>query len=124
DLRGDRDHAIAGQNTVRESARMSVNDWGKVNRRSFLTTAAAGVGAGLGLGMGLAQAQVTNVGDDAIASSGSVRNNVSSFRMLNWQQYFDNTRGGAILVDLTSRALHYWSEDQSIYRLYPTSVPL
>ncbi len=103
---------------------MSVNDWGKVNRRSFLTTAAAGVGAGLGLGMGLAQAQVTNVGDDAIASSGSVRNNVSSFRMLNWQQYFDNTRGGAILVDLTSRALHYWSEDQSIYRLYPTSVPL
>lgn len=103
---------------------MSVNDWGKVNRRSFLTTAAAGVGAGLGLGMGLVQAQVTNVGDDAIASSGSVRNNVSSFRMLNWQQYFDNTRGGAILVDLTSRALHYWSEDQSIYRLYPTSVPL
>ena len=103
---------------------MSVNDWGKVNRRSFLTTAAAGVGAGLGLGMGLAQAQVTNVGDDAVASSGAVRNNVSSFRMLDWRQYFDNTRNGAILVDLTSRALHYWSEDQSIYRLYPTSVPL
>lgn len=103
---------------------MSVNDWGKVNRRSFLTTAAAGVGAGVGLGMGLAQAQVTNVGDDAVAGSGAVRNNVSSFRMLNWQQYFDNTRNGAILVDLTSRALHYWSEDKSIYRLYPTSVPL
>jgi lipoprotein-anchoring transpeptidase ErfK/SrfK len=44
--------------------------------------------------------------------------------MLQWQDYFDNTRNGAILVDLTSRALHYWSEDQSIYRLYPTSVPL
>lgn len=103
---------------------MSVNDWGKVNRRSFLTTAAAGVGAGVGLGMGLAQAQVTNVGDDAVAGNGAVRNNASSFRMLNWQQYFDNTRNGAILVDLTSRALHYWSDDQSIYRLYPTSVPL
>jgi lipoprotein-anchoring transpeptidase ErfK/SrfK len=56
--------------------------------------------------------------------SSTVRNNVSSFRMLQWQDYFDNTRNGAILVDLTSRALHYWSEDQSIYRLYPSSVPL
>jgi lipoprotein-anchoring transpeptidase ErfK/SrfK len=28
------------------------------------------------------------------------------------------------LVDLTSRALHFWSADQSIYRLYPTSVPM
>ena len=56
--------------------------------------------------------------------SSSARNNISSFRMLQWQDYFDSTRGGAILVDITSRALHYWSEDQSIYRLYPTSVPL
>lgn len=57
-------------------------------------------------------------------ASSSVRHNISSFRMLRWQDYFDNTRKGAILVDITSRALHYWSEDQSIYRLYPTSVPL
>nr|WP_245990368.1 L,D-transpeptidase [Tabrizicola piscis] len=56
--------------------------------------------------------------------SSTVRNNASSFRMLQWQDYFDNTRNGAILVDLTSRALHFWSEDQSIYRLYPSSVPL
>ena len=58
------------------------------------------------------------------AAGGAVRNNVSSFRMLDWQTYFDNTRNGAILVDITSRALHFWSDDQSIYRLYPTSVPL
>ena len=56
--------------------------------------------------------------------SSSVRANASSFRMLQWQDYFENTRNGAILCDLTSRALHFWSEDQSIYRLYPTSVPL
>ena len=56
--------------------------------------------------------------------SGSVRNNVSSFQMPQWQDYFENTRGGAILADTKSRALHYWSEDQSIYRLYPSSVPL
>jgi L,D-transpeptidase ErfK/SrfK len=34
------------------------------------------------------------------------------------------TKNGAILCDTKSRALHFWSEDQSIYKLYPTSVPL
>ncbi len=53
-----------------------------------------------------------------------VRRNISSFRALNWEPYFDSLKGGAVLVDTTSRALHYWSEDQSIYKLYPTSVPL
>ena len=53
-----------------------------------------------------------------------VRRNISSFRSLSWEPYFSNLRNGAILVDTTSRALHYWSEDQSIYKLYPTSVPL
>ncbi len=57
-------------------------------------------------------------------ADGPVRNNFSSFRMPDWQSYFDDTRGGAILVDITSRALHYWSEDQTVYKLYPTSVPL
>jgi lipoprotein-anchoring transpeptidase ErfK/SrfK len=54
----------------------------------------------------------------------SVRRNISSFRALDWRPYFDNTRNGAILVDIDSRAVHYWSEDQSIYKLYPSSVPL
>ena len=56
--------------------------------------------------------------------SPTVRRNISSFRSLDWRPYFDNTKNGAILVDITSRALHYWSEDQSFYKLYPTSVPL
>ncbi|WP_050605575.1 L,D-transpeptidase [Ruegeria sp. 6PALISEP08] len=54
----------------------------------------------------------------------SVRRNVSGFRALDWQPYFSNTRNGAILVDTVSRALHYWSDDQAIYKLYPSSVPL
>lgn len=58
------------------------------------------------------------------AASGSVRNNTSSFRMLDWRAYFSDTQNGAVLVDITSRALHFWSSDQSIYKLYPTSVPL
>ena len=52
------------------------------------------------------------------------RNNLSSFRLLDWQDYFENTKNGAILCDISSRALHFWSEDQSVYRLYPTSVPI
>lgn len=90
-----------------------------ISRRSLLG-GAVGM-AGLAALPALAQDATTEF---AAPVSSTVRNNVSSFRMLEWQNYFDNTRGGAILVDITSRALHYWSEDQSIYRLYPTSVPL
>jgi len=96
---------------------MSVERKSHLNRRLFLGTAAAGLGAGL-----LPARAQDNTTE--FTNSGSVRNNISSFRMLNWQDYFSNTANGAILVDITSRALHYWSEDQSIYRLYPTSVPL
>lgn len=53
-----------------------------------------------------------------------VRHNISSFRSLDWRPYFSNTKNGAVLVDIDSRALHFWSEDQSIYKLYPTSVPV
>jgi L,D-transpeptidase ErfK/SrfK len=90
-----------------------------ISRRGLLG-GAVGL-AGLAAMPALAQENTTEFTEPA---SSSARNNTSSFRMLQWQDYFDNTRGGAILVDITSRALHYWSEDQSIYRLYPTSVPL
>lgn len=90
----------------------------KVSRRAVLG-GAVGV-AGLAALPALAQDGST----EFIQPATSVRNNVSSFRMLQWQDYFDNTRNGAILADTTSRALHFWSDDQSIYRLYPTSVPL
>lgn len=90
----------------------------RVNRRAVLG-GAVGV-AGLAALPAFAQDGSTEFTEPAT----SVRNNISSFRMLQWQDYFDNTRNGAILADTTSRALHYWSEDQSIYRLYPTSVPL
>jgi hypothetical protein len=92
---------------------------GMISRRAVLG-GAAGV-AGLAAFPALAQDGTTEFTPPV---SSSVRNNISSFRMLQWQNYFDNTNGGAILVDITSRALHFWSADQSIYRLYPTSVPL
>jgi L,D-transpeptidase ErfK/SrfK len=54
----------------------------------------------------------------------AVRRNISSFRSISWEPYFSNLNNGAILVDTVSRALHYWSEDSSVYKLFPSSVPL
>lgn len=90
-----------------------------MNRRLFLGSTAAAMGA-------IATPALAQTGSTILESdiSGSVRRNVSSFRSLEWRPYFQSLRGGAILVDTTSRALHYWSEDESIYKLYPTSVPM
>ncbi len=56
--------------------------------------------------------------------TGPVRNNISAFRTLDWQDHFDTLNNGAIIADLDSRALHYWSEDGATYLLFPCSVPL
>lgn len=58
------------------------------------------------------------------ALSSNYRRNMSSFRSLQWQPYFSDLKNGAILVDIDSRALHFWSQDGATYKLYPTSVPL
>ncbi|AKS46250.1 L,D-transpeptidase catalytic domain [Octadecabacter temperatus] len=49
--------------------------------------------------------------------------NASSFVTQDWQDHFQSLGRGAILADITSRALHYWGSDGS-YRLYPSSVPM
>jgi L,D-transpeptidase ErfK/SrfK len=89
------------------------------SRRSILAGA-----AGLVTAAALPAFAQTSTTEMENPAQGVIRNNISSFRMLDWRNYFDNTRNGAVLVDITSRALHYWSEDQSVYKLYPTSVPL
>jgi hypothetical protein len=88
-----------------------------LNRRSFLATSAAAIGTG-------AVAQTENTTEIESDISQTVIRNVLSFRTLDWQPYFNNLNGGAILVDIQSRALHYWNSDQTVYKLYPTSVPL
>lgn len=52
-----------------------------------------------------------------------VRHNLSSFSSQDWQDHFETLGRVTILCDTTSRALHYWNEDGSDYRIYPTSVP-
>lgn len=49
--------------------------------------------------------------------------NASSFVTQSWQDHFQSLGNGAILADITSRALHYWAADGT-YRLYPSSVPM
>ncbi|MCZ7674874.1 MAG: L,D-transpeptidase [Roseovarius sp.] len=90
------------------------------NRRAFLAGTAAAIGAPA-LAQNMDSATTIEMEQDV---SESVRHNISSFRALHWQPYFSNLHNGAILVDTGSRALHFWSEDQTIYKLYPTSVPM
>ena len=89
-----------------------------MKRREFLGTAGAALLSSQPL---LAQDNSTEFEGEPRAL---VPRNISSFRALDWRPYFNNLRKGAILADTTSRALHYWSEDESIYRLYPSSVPI
>lgn len=93
-----------------------------LNRRLFIAAAAATLG-----GTALpARAQSFNNSTEfeTQTTEATPRANISSFRLRDWRDYFANTTNGVILVDITSRALHFWSEDQTIYKLYPTSVPL
>jgi len=90
-----------------------------LSRRAFIAAAAAATGTGA-----LAQSATSNSTEIEGQVSQTLRRNMSSFRTLDWQPYFNSLRRGAILVDIQSRALHFWSEDQSIYKLYPTSVPM
>lgn len=108
---------------------MSSEDAHKLSRRSVVGSAAAFAAVSLAapafaqttLATSATDASTTEIENDI---SNNVRRNISSFRSLEWQPYFDNLNKGAILVDITSRALHFWNEDATIYRLYPTSVAL
>ena len=54
----------------------------------------------------------------------ATRRNISSFRVPSWRDHFDNLKNGVILSDTVSRMVQFWSEDESIYKLYPSSVPM
>ncbi len=91
-----------------------------VARRTFLLGAAAVLGTPT-LAQSVHAATATEMARDI---SETVRHNISAFRALHWKPHFSNLKNGAILVDISSRALHFWSEDETIYKLYPTSVPM
>ena len=101
---------------------MGQNETSAWNRRGVMAAGAAALGAtALGIPAYAQQENSTEIEGDI---SGAVRRNISSFRALHWEPYFATLNNGAILVDIQSRALHFWSADQSVYKLYPTSVPV
>ena len=97
---------------------MTIKRTDRLGRRAFLATGAAFLST-----PAIAQTGSSTTEVERDLSEAVVRN-ISSFRSLDWQPYFSSLRNGAILVDVTSRALHYWSDDGSTYKLYPSSVPL
>ncbi|WP_195821004.1 L,D-transpeptidase [Roseobacter sp. MH60115] len=102
---------------------MSVKRFTTPSRRSFLAGSAAMLATpALAQDASSVNSAATTQGERDLSEV--VRRNISSFRTLDWRPYFSNLRNGAVLVDIDSRALHYWAEDESFYKLYPSSVPL
>lgn len=87
-----------------------------ITRRTALLGAAA---SGLVFAAGNAAAR-----SNQNLAAPALQRNISVFRVASWQDHFDNLRNGAILCDINSRAVQFWSEDESTYKLYPSSVPL
>ena len=83
----------------------------RFSRRSFLVGAASA---------SVLSAQRALASQDTDAP---VRNNISSFRVHDWQDHFDALGQGIIIADTTTRALQFWTNDGAM-RIFPTSVPL
>lgn len=101
---------------------MTVSNPYKLSRRGFIAAGLASMAS-----QSLAQTTTgtgATTGEEVESEISSVvRRNTSGFRTLEWQPYFANLKKGAVLVDIDSRALHFWEEDGT-YHLYPSSVPL
>ncbi|WP_430389763.1 L,D-transpeptidase [Blastomonas fulva] len=90
------------------------------NRRQMLTLAGSGL-VSLSASASLAQSLVDEIEAD---STPRARRNSMGFRTVQWRDHFDSLRHGAIICDSASRAVHYWSEDESTYLVFPCSVPM
>lgn len=99
---------------------MKRTDKKQINRRIFIGASAASLAAGALPSYAL---DVENSLDGENNNS-ATRHNLSGFQMRKWEDYFTTTHNGMILADIESRALHFWSEDLTIYKVYPVSVPL
>ena len=95
------------------------NEITKMNRRQFTKS----VASGMAIATFPQLAQTQSIEEDTKLGDGVIRN-ISSFKARNWKAYFNDLENGAILSDTTSRAIHFWSEDNKIYKIYPTSVPI
>ena len=92
-----------------------------MSRRTLLSTGVLALGA-------VAMPSILRAQDtpeyQAERPATTVRQNVMGFINHDWADHFSTLQRGAILCDTQSRAVHYWSEDESTYLVYPTSVPM
>ena len=66
------------------------------------------------------------VGQTAFASQDNeetIRNNISSLRVHDWEDHFDALGFGIIIADTTAKVIQHWTSDGRM-NLYPSSVPL
>ena len=94
---------------------MSNHSTPRFNRRAFLAAGAAAGGI-LAAPPGLAQSTAP--------VRERVHRNIMGFTARHWRDHFSNLRNGAILCDTQSRCVHFWSADERIYRIYPSSIPM
>lgn len=71
-----------------------------------------------------AAGQAPDMGLYQIDPAQDSRRNISSFRSRHWSDFYPTLGKGVILADVTSRALHFWSGDESIYLVFPSSIPV
>lgn len=90
------------------------------NRRQVMTLAGGGL-VSLSASTSLAQSFVGEIEADAATR---VRRNTMAFRTVQWRDHFDSLRHGAIICDSDSRAVHFWSQDEATYLVFPCSVPM
>ncbi len=100
---------------------MSDPDTSGLTRRGLIVT---GLAAGLTAGGKAALAAEDTAGAGGRVASPVLRRNISAFRAEPWQDHFKTLRNGVILADTNARMVQFWSEDESVYKLYPSSVPL
>lgn len=70
------------------------------------------------------EGRARDVGVFQVDPNAEQRRNASSFRSRHWSEFFPELGAGVILADISSRSLHYWSGDQTTYRVFPSSVPV
>ena len=92
-----------------------------LSRRAILSTGVVALG-GMAMPSILRAQDMPDYEPDSAVTT--VRRNVMGFRNQDWKDHFSNLRKGAILCDTQSRAVHFWSEDEGTYLVYPSSVPM
>lgn len=70
------------------------------------------------------QDRAPDVGVYQVDPNADQRRNISSFRARHWSEFFNDIGIGVILADVSSRAVQFWSGDESTYRVYPCSIPV